>query len=571
MTSPGSSFVRLARLALLCAAALTFLVPGETCWAAQSATGQWIVVTPPECEAILAPLLERRRAEGFQVVVLKTTELLTAEQLQRGDGAPLRARLEELTKTAAGPSYVLLAGNIGPATETNATAPMVPSLRGRTGRMAGQPSDFGYALPGADGLPSLRVGRFPARNDEELRGMVRKTLAFEWETPPGTWQNRLLLLVGEPGGGVWGDMFMQRNLKAHLAILHPAWQVRALANIESSPYYLPPPQDRSIALRYLGEGYQFCVYLGHSWAGGMGLERQFLLRRDWSDLNKPDFAGGPFFTVGCFACQSSREGDGYGLAAMRNPAGPVAVIGASGESYSATGQLAVEGLLSCLTQPPFPTRLGDYWLAVQAGLVRGSMDPATFALLDGLDGSGGKVPLATQRLEHLEMWMLLGDPALRLHTVPLDIALRSVEAVVPGKTIEVRGSVPPRLSNASVRLSLERPLNSSPPDLDKVPQKSPQNRDARQHAFASNHLRANSFDLASLEVRVSGNEFAASLPAPANIPWTNLVLRAWATAGFESGAGVLTLSVRHQSPLPATSDSDNKKANIERPTSNIER
>jgi hypothetical protein len=550
MKSPGASFVRLARFALLCAAALPFLAPDATSWAAQSATGQWLVVTPPECEAILAPLIERRRTEGFQVVVLKTTDLLTTEQLQNGDGAPLRARLEDLTKNVASPSYVLLAGNIGalPETKTNAMAPVVPSLRGRTGRMTSQPSDFGYGLPGTDGLPSLRVGRFPARNAEELRGMVRKTLAFERETPAGTWQNRLLLLVGEPGGGVWGDMFMQQNLKAHLAILHPAWQVRTLANIESSPYYLPPPQDRSVALRYLGEGYQFCVYLGHSWAGGMGLERTFLLRQDWTDLNKPVFAGGPFFTVGCWACQSSTNGDGYGLAAMRNPAGPVAVIGASGESYSATGQLAVEGLLSCLTQPPFPTRLGDYWFAVQAGLARGNMDPATFALLDGLDGSGGKEPLATQRLEHLEMWMLLGDPAVRLRVVPLDVALRSVEAVVPGKTIEVRGSVPPRLANASVRLSLERPLNSSPPDQNKVPPKSPENVVARQQVFAANHLRANSFDLASVEVKASGNEFAASLPAPANIPWTNLVLRASATAGSESAMGALTVSVRPQIP-----------------------
>jgi hypothetical protein len=546
MTSP-CSFVPLARLALLCAAVLAFLTPDATSRAAQSTTGQWLVVTPPECDAILAPLIDRRRAEGFKVVVLKTTELLTPEQLQGGDGAPLRARLEALTKNVAGPSYVLLAGNIGPTTETNATAPVVPSLRGRIGRMTGQPSDFGYALPGTNDLPSLRVGRFPARNAEELRGMIRKTLAFERETPSGTWQTRLLLLVGEPGGGVWGDMFMLQNLKAHLATLHPAWQIRTLANIESSPYYLPPPQDRSVALRYLSEGYLFCVYLGHSWAGGMGLDRQFLLRKDWTDLAKPDFANGPFFTVGCWACQSSTNGDGYGLAAMRNSAGPVAVIGASGESYSATGQLAAEGLLGCLTQPPFATRLGDYWLAVQASLARANMDPATFALLDGLDGSGGKVPLATQRLEHLEMWMLLGDPALRLRLVPLDVALRPVEEVVPGKTIEIRGSVPPRLSNASVRLSLERPLNSSPQDRDKVPPKSPENRGARQHAFASNHLRANSFDLGSVEVRASGNEFAASLPAPANISWTNLVLRACAIAGSENGTGVLTVSVKPQS------------------------
>jgi hypothetical protein len=190
------------------------------------------------------------------------------------------------------------------------------------------------------------------------------------------------------------------------------------------------------------------------------------------------------------------------------------------------------------------------------------MDPGTFALLDTADGSGGKVPLATQRLEHLEMWMLLGDPALRLPVVPLDVALRSLE-IVPGKTIEVRGSVPPRLSDASVHITLERPLNSSSPDLDEVPPKSPENLGVRQRVFVSNHLRANSFELASAEVRASGNEFAASFLTPANIPWTNLVLRAWAIAGSESGTGVLTVSVRTSQIPPATSDSDNKKAHIE--------
>lgn len=546
MTSSVGSFLRLARLSLLCVAALVFFIPGARGRTAQNALGDWLVVTPPQCEAILAPLIERRRFEGFHVGVLKTSELLSREQPQRDDGAPLQAQLEELTKNAAGPIYLLLAGNAGTANDTNATVPVVPSLRGRTGRMAGQPGDFGYALPGADGLPTVRVGRFPARNIEELRGMVRKTLTFEQETL-SEWQNRLLVLVGNPGGGALGEMFMQQNLVTHLATLHPAWQTRLIVNIESSPYYLLPPQDRSLAVQYLREGNMFSVYLGHSWAGGMGLDGRFLLRQEWSDLQIISGAG-PFFTVGCWACQSSSKGDGYGLAAMRNPTGPVAVIGASGESYSAPGQLAVEGLLGCLTNPPFPTRLGDYWLAAQQGLARGTMDPATFALLDAADGSGGKVPLATQRLEHLEMWMLLGDPALRLRVVSLDVALQPVESVIPGKTITVHGSVPARLANAAVRLSLERPLISSPPHLERVPPKSTENPGAREHIFAANHFRANSFDLASVEVKASGNEFVGSLQVPVHAPWTNLVLRAWANAGFETGMSVVTVPVKAPEP-----------------------
>ena len=228
---------------------------------------------------------------------------------------------------------------------------------------------------------------------------------------------------------------------------------------------------------------------------------------------------------------------------MRNPAGPVAVIGAAGESYSAPGQLAVEGLLSCLAQPPFHCRLADYWLAIQAGLARGNMDAATFALLDMADGTGGKVPLATQRLEHLEMWMLLGDPALRLPIVPVDISLKIAEPVTAGKTLTVRGVLPTRLKGVTVHLTLERPLNSAPLDLEKVPPNSPGNREARESTFIANHQRANSFVLASAEAKASGTGFVGSLEVPANLPWKRLICRASATLSNETALGVITVPV----------------------------
>ena len=77
--------------------------------------------------------------------------------------------------------------------------------------------------------------------------------------------------------------------------------------------------------------------------------------------------------------------------------GPVAVIGAHGESYAAMGQLALDGMLRCLMTPEPPTRLGAYWLAAKAGLARGKIDGITFWLYDQADGSRGTVPLDEQR------------------------------------------------------------------------------------------------------------------------------------------------------------------------------
>jgi hypothetical protein len=509
--------------------------------AAADDVGQWIVVTPPAFRSVLAPLIKQREAQGFKVVILDTSEVFSPEQLQHGDGAPLLARLKALAQPGHGPEYVLL---VGVCTATAPVENAVPSLRGAVARMKGQPSDSGYGLPDPDGAPTIAVGRFPARTVDELAGMVRKTIAFEQTAAPAPWRDRLLLLLGDPGGGPFAEMFVEQELRTDLTSLYPGWEMRTLFNVSSSPFYLPRPRDHETAMQYLQEGQLFSIYLGHSFAGGLGLDARFLFlrRSDWEKVNIPQGAG-PFFTCGCFACQANENDPGYGLIAMRNSTGPVAVIGASGESFSAPGQLAVEGLLATLMRPPFPERLGQYWLAIQAGLARGKMDASTFALMDFADGSGGKMPLSVQRLEHLEMWLLLGDPALRLPVMLDDITLSTTGSATPGTNLKVTGALPDRLNSAAVHLTLERPLDSTAVGFEAVPPNSPENRQAQDRVYAANHRRANTYVLAQADAVVAGKTFSASLAVPDALTWTNLTLKAAATLSNETGLGVLVLPV----------------------------
>jgi hypothetical protein len=273
------------------------------------------------------------------------------------------------------------------------------------------------------------------------------------------------------------------------------------------------------------------------------MDGKFLTRADWARLSIAQGAG-PFFTCGCFACQSDANGDGYGLAAMRNPAGPVAVMGATGDSHGVAGKLAAEGFLACVREPPFPSRLGDYWLGVAAGLARGKMDEGMFALLDMADGSGGKMPLATQRREHLEMWLLLGDPALRMPVPPVAISIQAPQTISAGQKAEVSGLLPDSLTGAMVRVCIERRLNSAPAVLTEVPANTRTNRDARERAFTARHQSANSFVLTTAEARASGTHFAASLQAPASLPWSNVVVRASAILSNETGMGVVAVPVK---------------------------
>src|SRR5690606_24381178 len=100
-----------------------------------------------------------------------------------------------------------------------------------------------------------------------------------------------------------------------------------------------------------------------------------------------------------------------------------------------------------------PARLGTCWLAALEGIHRGRIDFLSYRMLDTVDGDS-RIPQTTQRQEHLEMFVLLGDPALRLPQFAEDIALNPIAEVKPGETITLRGRVPERLHGASLRVQV---------------------------------------------------------------------------------------------------------------------
>src|SRR5207302_5984029 len=171
------------------------LACASPCRAAQQDAAQWIVVTPPAFRETIRPLIDYRRANGFKVVIVMTTNVLTAEQIRNGDGMPLQAYLNRLCSSNQAPNYVLLAGAVTASDPAIAEKTVVPTVRGSVGRMKGKLSDYGYSLPEKDGKPTVAIGRFPARTVAEVRAMVQKTLEFEQDRQPGAWHNRLTMLA----------------------------------------------------------------------------------------------------------------------------------------------------------------------------------------------------------------------------------------------------------------------------------------------------------------------------------------------------------------------------------------
>jgi hypothetical protein len=349
------------------------------------------------------------------------------------------------------------------------------------------------------------------------------------------------VLAGVPAFNPVVDHLVETLALARLDRIDPSWSGRALYHNAQSRFCVPDDRLHERALKLVQAGQAFTLYLGHSNAQGFWTgPAHYLDRDDWATLK---IARGPgvLLTFGCNGCQlTGQDGEGYGVAAVRNPEGPVAALGSQGICFAAMVDLAADGLFESLFTAHPPERLGDAFLRLKESLAHGKIDTVTFHLLDAVDGDR-RIPQADQRREHVEMFVLLGDPALKLPVLPADIRLTTDEHMTGGKMLVVRGEVPARLAGAMVRVTLERPPSSVPADLQQLPAKGSE----RDRIMMANHERANRFAVASAEATVQDGHFEAKLAVPARLPWKHLILRAYAATDQDDGLGVRTLPVSH--------------------------
>lgn len=346
----------------------------------------YLVIAPAALRAPAERLAALRRQQKLTAEVIDLEQI--ADQHGHGVATPhaIRAFLADVWRTASRrPRYVVLAGegtldyrNLQGFGDNLLPPLLVPSAGGLF------PSDNRLADVNGDGLPEMAVGRIPVLTAAELSAWVEKITAYE-KGAPAEWARSVLLLSDAPDRG---RMFAMENDQVAAQLPSSLEAERIDLGIE------PLEAARARLFASLTEGAGLVNYLGHG-----GLDRLagagLLTNADVPALGNGDRL--PVLTA--MTCTVNRFAvpgvPSLGEVLVKSPSGgAAAVFGPSGLADSEESRRLAE-IFYRRTADLGEMRLGDL-------ILRSFVEMRTL---------GGDESL-------LDIYNLLGDPALRLRTAP---------------------------------------------------------------------------------------------------------------------------------------------------------
>jgi hypothetical protein len=181
--------------------------------ALREATGEYLIVSHPDFVEALDPLVARREAQGFSVVLATTDEVYD----DFGNGAKSDTAIRRFAEYAfydGDAQFLLLVGDanvdrrglllVPPPGQLASDVDYVPSHNlifkdDNPYNKEIRPSENWFAFLGGpnDRFPDIYVGRLPADNAEELTAMINKIATFEDYAGPDPWKKRLLFVADD--------------------------------------------------------------------------------------------------------------------------------------------------------------------------------------------------------------------------------------------------------------------------------------------------------------------------------------------------------------------------------------
>jgi hypothetical protein len=175
----------------------------------------YVIISHPDFEAALAPLVAHRRDHGLRVQVVDVEAIYDRFGDGRMDPDAIHAFLAHAYANWPGPAlqYALLVGDAtvdprGYLPDSNPTfvPPFLADVDLEWGEVT---ADNRYADLTGDPLPELQVGRFPVNTPTEVTAIVDKIVTYETHTPTGGWNRRLVFGADNPSSA--GDHHAHAN------------------------------------------------------------------------------------------------------------------------------------------------------------------------------------------------------------------------------------------------------------------------------------------------------------------------------------------------------------------------
>lgn len=484
-----------------------------------------VVVCPAEFRPAMQPWLVRRQQQGHVV------EFISNE----GNALQIREQIRTLAKHGT-LRFVLLVGDAprhpadgAPRLQAGDTPPpqvndaqrarCTPTFRvpSKIDHYWGGDSEFASDNPYADldddGVPDLAIGRLTAHTADELSTILKRILAYEDSHDFGPWRARINFVAGEGGYGTLLDSALEiASRKAISWELPPAYQSTLTDALWWSPFCPNPHLFHRCSLDRMNEGCLFWVFMGHGaprtlqWAEFPDGRTPILQCEDCRQLH----CGATPPIVLCMCCYTgalAEQDDCLAEDLLRAPGGPVAVFSGS----NVTMPYGMSALARQAIHEYFDGRcetLGQWLLQAKRDTVAG-YDLPIWSLLHAVTVAVAPagVDFKEERLEHLQLFNLFGDPTMRL-AHPRDVKVSAPETAIAGQSITVQGECP-IAGSAIVELvtPLDRLQVSSRDHYDSNPQ-------GRQQ-FDATYRAVNNPRLASATAEIKDGVFSAVLPVPA--------------------------------------------------------
>jgi Peptidase family C25 len=407
-----------------------------------------VVCADAEAAAAVAPLLEHRRtADGMDVEV----RTFAPE-------APLEPRLRRgMIKhwvAEAQPRFLLLAGD----------TPTIPAWI-----VDDVATDRPYGDLDDDGLPDVSVGRLPSDDAAVLARIAARTVAYEGARSGGAWRKQCAFVAGEGRFGEAADAAIE-GLFARVVggSIPPGMDIDLTYASPRSSYCYPPQRFSERVTQRLDEGALLFTYVGHGSTTHLDDLRVDGVRHPILDLDavarlssgtSATSAPPVFVAIACWTARYDR--DCIGEALLAADGGPVAFFGSSRVSHPVQNALLSIGLVRELFAADQP-RLGPALDRARRALVEGTPDPShqEVLTLSALFADPAETRAGMPR--HVDMYNLLGDPALILAVPSQDVSLRTRDRAQAGDELVVRGRAPRGTQELILTLEVSRDRMARP-------------------------------------------------------------------------------------------------------------